>query len=424
MPKQTEVLIVGGGIIGSFTAYWVKKISPSFNVTVVERDPDYSQSSTYWSVGGFRQQFSLPENIKMSLFGVDFLKRAHEELKCEDDHEVDLPINHDGYLFLASKNSADKLYENHKIQLSNKAKVTLLNKKELESKFSWINTNGVEFGSFGYMNEGWVDARKYLLAVRRKAIFLGVDYVKGQVIDFEEQKDSSFITPIKPINTALVDTFDNKLVPIKYQTVVNAAGPWAGNVARLAKIGSENFDDLQKITALSVSLPVEPRKRYIYLFYCENGPILNVPLVIDHSGVFFKRHQLSNYYLCGLNQCPSDEPTDLDLKNIDYKYFEQKIKPVLIDRVPAFKNLKLVNAWAGYYDYNTLDQNLIIGKHPVHSNFLFANGSSGHGLQHAAAIGHALTELICYGNYKTLDLKRFGFERVMRDQPLKEIDVV
>ncbi len=115
----------------------------------------------------------------------------------------------------------------------------------------------------------------------------------------------------------------------------------------------------------------------------------------------------------------------MDLNEIDYEYFEEKIKPVLEKRVPSFKdNVKLVNAWSGYYEYNTLDSNLIIGRHPLKHNFLFANGSSGHGLQHAPAIGRAVAELCLYGEYKTLDLKRFGFERVMNKRPLKEIDVV
>jgi FAD-dependent oxidoreductase domain-containing protein 1 len=160
------------------------------------------------------------------------------------------------------------------------------------------------------------------------------------------------------------------------------------------------------------------------MFYAEEGPILDVPLTIDYSGVFIRRQGLSNYYFCGLNQNEANEPTNMDLNNIDYEYFEKKIKPVLIHRVPSFKNMKLVNAWAGYYEYNTLDQNLIIGKHPYLSNFIFANGSSGHGLQHAAAIGRAVSELIIHGEYKTINLSRLGFNRVINDQPLKEIDVV
>lgn len=160
------------------------------------------------------------------------------------------------------------------------------------------------------------------------------------------------------------------------------------------------------------------------MFYAENGPILNVPLTIDHSGVFFRRQGLSNYYFCGLNQREDNEPKNMDLNHIDYDYFEKEIKPSLIKRVPSFHNLKLINAWSGYYEYNKLDQNLIIGKHPIHSNFIFTNGSSGHGLQHSAAIGRAVSELVIHGAYKTIDLKRFGFERVLRKQPIKEIDVV
>lgn len=92
--------------------------------------------------------------------------------------------------------------------------------------------------------------------------------------------------------------------------------------------------------------------------------------------------------------------------------------------MPSFSGLKLVNSFAGYYEYNTLDQNLIIGRHPVRSNFIFTNGSSGHGFQHSAAIGKSVAELIVYDEYKTIDLKRFGFQRVLRNQPVKEIDVV
>jgi FAD-dependent oxidoreductase domain-containing protein 1 len=112
------------------------------------------------------------------------------------------------------------------------------------------------------------------------------------------------------------------------------------------------------------------------------------------------------------------------IRGNDSDYFENWIKPALINRVPSFADLKLVNGWAGPYEYNTLDQNLIIGRHPVYSNMIFTNGSSGHGLQHACAIGNAVQELICYNQYKAIDLKRFGFERILKDQPIKEIDVV
>ena len=177
-------------------------------------------------------------------------------------------------------------------------------------------------------------------------------------------------------------------------------------------------------SSLSVGLPIEPRKRYVYQFVAEDGPLINVPLTVDNSGAWFRRSKLPNYYLCGKNQNETNEPTDMNLRNIDYKYFEEEIKDSLIKRCPSFKNLKVVNGWAGFYEFNTLDQNLIIGRHPVHSNMIFTNGSSGHGLQHACAIGLGVQELIVHNEFRNINLKRFGFERVLKDEPLKEIDVV
>lgn len=418
VPKHTDILVVGGGLVGSFVAFWLKKNSPSLSVTVIEKDSSYKTAGTFWSVGGFRQQFSLPENIKMSMFGVEFLKNLKTHLKCQDE-EIDVPIFHDGYLFCGSKKNADLLYQTHKIQLSQNAKVELLDKEGLKSKFDWINNEDLELGSFGYNDEGWIDSRKFLLAVRKKSIHLGADYVEGELLKFEE-KSTKDLTTGTQFDTALVDTFDGNNHPIKFQTVVNAAGPWAADVARLAGIGTSTDSS----SPLSVSLPIEKRKRYVFQFTADEGPLLNVPLTIDPSGVWFRRSKLTNYYLCGRNNTEQNEPTDMNLRNIDYDYFEQNIKPVLIKRCPSFKNLKVVNGWAGYYEYNTLDQNLVIGRHPVHRNIIFTNGSSGHGLQHACAIGNAVQELIFHDQFKAIDLKRFGFERILKDQPLKEIDVV
>jgi len=132
--------------------------------------------------------------------------------------------------------------------------------------------------NFGYNNEGWLDSRKLLLAVRKKAIHLGADYVEGEVLKFEEKKDT--FLGLRLYDTALVDTFDGKHHPVKFQTVVNAAGPYAADLARLMGIGSS--DDFT--SPLSVGLPVEPRKRYVFQFHAENGPLLNVPFTVDHTG--------------------------------------------------------------------------------------------------------------------------------------------
>ena len=129
-------------------------------------------------------------------------------------------------------------------------------------------------------------------------------------------------------------------------------------------------------------------------------------------------------FLCGKSPEASEEPPVGDLDDIDHAFFEQQVWPQLAARVPAFESVKVVNAWAGYYDYNTLDQNAVIGPHPDIANFYFANGFSGHGAQQAAAAGRAVAELIVHGAFRTIDLTRLGYARIVNNAPLPERNVI
>lgn len=165
----------------------------------------------------------------------------------------------------------------------------------------------------------------------------------------------------------------------------------------------------------SVPLPVEPRKRFVYNYHCPEGPGIDCPLVTDTSqdGVYFRREGLGNQYISGLSPPEDQEHDPSNLDDIDYDFFDDMIWPKLAHRFPVFEKLKLKSAWAGYYDYNFVDHNLIIGPHPYFSNFIFANGSTGHGLQHSPAVGRAICELIMYNEYRTVNLERFSFNRFL-----------
>ena len=119
-----------------------------------------------------------------------------------------------------------------------------------------------------------------------------------------------------------------------------------------------------------------------------------------------------------------DGPADPNDFEVDYAEFEDEIWPVMAHRVPAFEAIKLVRAWAGHYDYNTLDQNAVIGSHPEVVNFLFANGFSGHGLQQAPAVGRAIAELVALGGYRSLDLSQLGYARIAEGQPFLERAII
>ena len=166
-----------------------------------------------------------------------------------------------------------------------------------------------------------------------------------------------------------------------------------------------------------VALPVGPRKRYVYVLDCHEASeaLHRAPLTVDPSGIYFRPE--GKHFICGLSPEEEEEPKVLDWE-VDYGWFEERIWPGLAARVPAFEAVKVINAWVGHYDYNSFDQNAVIGRHPELANFYFANGYSGHGLQQAPAAGNAVAELITLGSYRAIELSRFGYERVAKGAPL------
>jgi FAD-dependent oxidoreductase domain-containing protein 1 len=146
------------------------------------------------------------------------------------------------------------------------------------------------------------------------------------------------------------------------------------------------------------------------------------PLTIDPSGVYFRPEGPS--YIGGYSPRTGEaDPDTLDLE-VDRSRFEDRVWPALAQRVPAFEQVRLLDAWAGHYEVNTLDHNAVIGPHPQVRNFLFANGFSGHGLQQAPAAGRGLAEWIAHGDYRTIDLRPLGYQRILRGEPLLERNVI
>ncbi|XP_067827190.1 FAD-dependent oxidoreductase domain-containing protein 1 [Heptranchias perlo] len=426
-PERADIVIVGGGVMGWSTAYWLKKkeaIREGVRVVVIERDPTYSRASTVLSVGGIRQQFSLSENIHLSMQSAHFLRNIQEHLNVVNEDPVDIQFNPSGYLFLAGKEESGILEENYRIQRDEGAAVILLTPQQLQRKFPWINTDGVVVASYGLENEGWFDPWLLLNAFRRKAISMGVYQCHGEVVGFEHstrdmETDDGRSISLKRIHRAIVRMPNSaECQPVECALLVNAAGAWSGKVADMIGIGNGPEGTLE-----GTKLPVEPRKRYAYVFHCPNGPGLECPLCIDHKRTYFRREGLGGNYLGGRSPTEEEEPEHSDLE-VDYTYFQEAVWPNLAHRVPAFESLKLKNAWAGYYDYNTFDQNAIIGTHPLVSNMFFATGFSGHGLQQSPAVGRAVAELILDGKFKTLDLGAFDFIRFYKGTKVLENNIV
>ena len=383
-------MIIGGGVVGSSIAYFLAS-HPRFSgrVTVVERDPTYRRASSALSASAIRQQFSTAVNIEISRFGVDFLRTIGASLAVDDDRP-DVGLTEPGYLFLATQAGLPVLEQNHRLQRAHGVDVALLGPRDLSARFPWLATDGIAQGSLGLSGEGWFDGYSLLQAFRRKARSLGVAYVAQEVTGLRRAGSRVDAVALADGSTLACDI------------VVNAAGPWAAAVAAMA----------------GVDLPVRARRRCVFVIACRE-PLPRCPLVIDPSGVWFRPE--GPYFLCGTSPAEgAEDPDDLPLE-VDERLFYDIIWPIIAARVPAFKAVKLIRSWAGYYDMNIIDHNGLVGPHPAIANLYFANGFSGHGLQQAPAVGRGTAELIVDGGYRNLDLTPLSFARVIEGRAQRDL---
>jgi FAD-dependent oxidoreductase domain-containing protein 1 len=361
-----DVAIVGAGVMGASTAYWLTRLHPSLSVVLVERDRTFARASSALSASSVRQQFSSPVNIRMSLFGAQFLR------------ENGIAFNESGYLYLGSD-----LQRIHAVQRENGADVALLDGDQLKSRFPWLNVMDVRQGSLGISGEGWFDGQALHSMFLRKARDQGAKLVDGEAVSLEK-------------NLRLKDR------TLEARHVVNAAGPWARSLAATA----------------GIDLPVHARRRTVFVLSCPT-PLPGCPLVIDPSGFWFRPD--GDVFIAGDE--PAVDADDLPLEP-NLAEFDETLWARMAHRVPAFEALRIERAWAGYYEMNLFDHNAIIGAHPLRPGLWFINGFSGHGMQHAAAAGRGLAEKILFGNYRTLDLSDLGFERLLEKRPLRETNVI
>ena len=383
---------------GSSIAWWTAS-NPDFDgsILVVERDPSYAFASTSHTNSCIRQQFSNEINVRISQFGAHFV-RNFRDFMGGDERVPDIVLQSFGYLYLADNQAfADLLSENQQIQSDLGAGTRMLSREQIAAQFPFYQLDDIIAGSHNPVDEGYFDGATIFDWWRRSARERGVEYCTNEVVGMDLNPAGSAVDAVR---LATGET-------IACGQVVNASGPRAVETARM--IGAE--------------LPVEPRKRYTFIFDAAEPLDQDLPLTIDPSGVHMRTD--GRYYLAGSPSEEGDDPAvAYDDFAADHGLWENKVWPVLASRVPQFERIKLINSWVGHYAFNTLDQNAIIGPHSRVSNFLFSNGFSGHGFQQSPALGRGLSEWLIYGEYRNLDLSPFGFDRIEAGRPFLEKAVI
>lgn len=387
MPNKTfDVILVGGGVMGCATAYYLLKFEPHLNLAILEMDPTYENASTPRSEGNTRIQFNIKENIQISQYGLEVLKRFSDEMEVDGD-KPDAAFRQQGNLFIWDEASREEAYKGMQLQKSLGCAVHWLTRDEVQAYYPIYNLKDCVAGTFG-PRDGTMSPLAVLMAYKKKAITLGAKFIRAEVIEI--LKDDDQIIGVKLSSGEILNS----------DVVMNAAGAWAPRIAK----------------TVDVHLPINPTKRQVTIIETNARSEKTLPVLFLPSGLYCI-HESEGTFTVG-KSLPTDY-VGYDEFNWERKNFEDVIWPELVEYIPSFDRLKTTRGWAGLYEVNTLDGNAILGEWPELKGFYLANGFSGHGFQQCHAVGRYIAELILRKT-PSLDLSIFSPQRILENNPVLE----
>lgn len=381
-----DVIIVGGGVMGCATAYYLLKFDPRLNIAILEMDPNYEKASTPLSDGNTRIQFNIKENIQMSQYGLEVLKTFADDMAV-DGEKPDPAFRQQGNLFVLDEASRDESYEGMLLQKSLGCEVHWLTPVEVQKHFPIYNLKDCVAGAFG-PHDGTMLPMAVLDGYKKKAISLGANYIQAEVT--EVLKSQNQVVGVRLSSGEVLNS----------NIVMNAAGAWAERIAR----------------SVGVDLPIAPTKRQVTIVETNYHGEGVLPVLFLPSGLYVI-HEGEGLFMVGKSF--ADDYIGTDNFTWERSKFEERIWHELVEYLPSFDRLKILRGWAGLYEVNTLDGNAILGEWSRLKGFYLANGFSGHGFQQCHAVGRYIAELIL-GKTPSLDLSIFSPQRLLENKPVFE----
>ncbi len=385
MLETTDVAIVGGGVVGLSAAYHLRLDGFTGRIVVVERDPSYRRASSFLAMGGIRQQFGSAINIQLAQFSIAFYERLDGLLARLGSPPT--RFSQRGYLFLVDDAGAERMSGRFERQKALGARVERLDRGALAARLPGVRLDDIGFGLLG-TSDGYANPRAVLAGFRALAADSGVDILDDEVVAIRQVEGR--VTGVELASRGMIPA----------SAVVNAAGAYASRVGRLA----------------GLDLPVQPVRQHLFRAELPRRWTYRFPMVIDPGGVHWRHDDLVDGGVgpdrIVVAKTKLDEPPGENLA-CDESRWSREFLPDLVNRVPEFAGLKLVEGWAGLYEM-TPDHNPILGEHPSLAGFFLANGFSGHGLMLAPATGKIVSELVRTGRSDTFDIGAFAVDRFAR----------
>jgi sarcosine oxidase subunit beta len=395
MIETADVVIIGSGIVGSSVAYHLAEQGCT-NVLVIEREAHQGKGSTGKSMGGVRAQFATDVNIQMSRYSINFFSNFDEIVGHPADYRAH------GYLFCATnQRHLDYLKTNRERQIALEVKdVELVSREDILKFVPQLRADDIIGGTF-CPTDGFVDPHSVMMGFMLKAREHGVRLWLDTTVIGIETLECGGLTPLSQRKIKAVVTSRGT---VSTRVVVNAAGPWAAEVARMA--GAE--------------LPVEPLRRQLVPTEPFDQLPQRFPMVIDMSTGFHFRREGKGILLAW-----NDPEETVGFKTEFDPGFVEKILTRAADRVPCLVDAGVNprRGWAGLYEM-TPDHHAVIGPAPNVDGLYFVNGFSGHGVMHSPASGRITADIILKGNSDLIDAGQLSVQRFAAGHLLHETAVL
>jgi FAD-dependent oxidoreductase domain-containing protein 1 len=378
MAQTADVVLIGGGIIGASIAYHLRQDGFAGRILVIERDTTYARAATPMSLGGVRQLYGAPCNIRLARYSLEFYERF-DEVMSGGWGRAQAHFHQRGYLLLLDDQNRDAWFRRYEVQRQLGVEVEVLPPGQVHELFPHLYIGDVSYALFS-QRDGYVNPRGALQGFVERSRELNCTWLQDEVIGFA------------PASGQMFNVQTRMSGDISTPAVVIVSGAWAQHVAGLA----------------GISLPVQPVRRQACYVTLANPPGYKLPMVIDRSNVHFRHDTETDNHLL-VSYIIRDEPPGFNF-DWDSAQFEAHILPTLRRRLPACGDIQLQRGWAGHYAV-TPDENFILGQHSELPGLFMATGCSGHGVMLAPAIGKVLSEAIRLRRYETLDATPYRLGR-------------
>ena len=382
-----DVVIIGGSVVGSSAAWNLRQDGFTGRILVIERDPTYVRASAFLAMGGIRQQFCTAVTVQMVQHSVALWKEFDQRF-ITADHTPQTWFRQRGYLFLANAKTSAALMHRFEAARRAGARVQLLSRDDIKTVAPDLILDDIVFGVLG-PEDGYASPREVLRGFRMAAEAASVEYSTDEVVSVSVSDGAT-----KGVGLA-------SGTHVSAPVVVNATGAWSGRVAALA----------------GLHVPVEPMRQMLFRATLPRRWPYRFPMVIDPGGVHWRHDDGAaergpDRIIVALTRW--DEPVGENFDPAGERW-EREFFPALVRRLPALRDVKDVEGWAGLYEM-TPDHNPVLGEHPALRGFIFASGFSGHGLMMSPATGKIVSEIVRTGKSTTFDVSIFAPDRFERGE--------